>query len=68
MLVDPTFLHTPMDIILLNSSLIPSCHFSCFPDQDSTMPAGRLVVQMDHSFQWLQMHSHLTIHVGWILF
>ena len=32
------------------------------------MPAGRLVVQMDHSFQWLQMHSHLTIHVGWILF
>ena len=31
------------------------------------MPAGTSVVMMDHSFHWLQMHSHLTIHSGLIL-
>ena len=28
MLIDPTFLHTPMETILLNSNLVPSLHFS----------------------------------------
>ena len=28
------------------------------------MPAGMFVAQMDHSFHWLQMQSHLTIHSG----
>ena len=32
------------------------------------MPVEMFVPQMDHSFHWLQMQSHLAIHVDWILF
>ena len=67
MLVDTTFLHTPMEIILLNSSLILSHHFLFLPGQVAMMPARMSVVQVDHSFHWLPMQSHLTIHSGLIL-
>ena len=32
------------------------------------MPVEMFVAQMGHSFHWLQMQSHLSIHVGQILF
>ena len=32
------------------------------------MAVDMFVAQMGHSFHWLQRLSHLTIHVGWILF
>ena len=66
MLFDPTFLHTPMDLILLKTSLIPSHHFS--PVFKSGCHVEMFVAEMDHSFHWLQKQSHLAIHVDWILF
>ena len=58
MLADPTFLHTPLDIILFNSSLIPSCHFSLAFKSGCSMVVEMFVAQLDHSFHWLQMQSH----------
>ena len=54
-----------MDIFLLQ---VRSHHTISllFPGQDATMPAGMSVVQMDYSYHWLQMQSHLTIHSGLI--
>ena len=61
MFVDPIFLHTPTDIILLNYNQIPSCHFLLLPGRDAMMPAAISVAQKDHSFHWSQMQSQLTI-------
>ena len=49
------FLHTPMEVMLLQSHHAISL---LLPGQDATMTARMSVVQMDHSFHWLQMQSH----------